>query len=94
MDLVSAGEAPFVASHASDRRATKRHYLYAWGFAYYLVFGPARLDPAKLDQLADREATSAKQLETLLQKPLDEIEKDWRKAMLEASTEKLRPAEE
>jgi hypothetical protein len=94
IDLLSAGEAPFVASHESDRRATKRHYLYAWGFAYYLIFGPARLDPTKLEQLADREATSAKQLEALLQKPLDEIEKNWRKAMLDASTEKLRPAEE
>lgn len=94
MDLLSAGEAPFVASHESDRRATKRHYLYAWGFAYYLVFGPARLDPVKLEQLAELDATPAKQLETLLQKPLDEIERDWRKAVLEASTEKLRPADE
>jgi hypothetical protein len=81
-DLLAAGEEPFVASHESDRRAAKRHYLYAWGFAYYLVFGPARLDATKLEQLADRSATSAKHLEAILGKPLDEIEQEWRKSML------------
>ena len=43
---ISAGEAPFVAAHESDRRAARQHYLYAWGLAFYLVFGPAQLDPA------------------------------------------------
>lgn len=92
-DLLSAGETPFVAAHESDRRAAKRHYLYAWGLAYYLVFGPARLDPAKLEQLADRGTTSAGQLETLLGKPLDEIERDWRKTILEPAANGFRTEE-
>lgn len=92
-DLLSADESLFVASHASDRRAAKRHYLYAWGIAYYLVFGPARLDPSKLERLADRDATSARQLESLLEKPLDEIERDWRKAILEPAKNSNRSQE-
>lgn len=94
VDLLSADDAPFVASHESDHRATKRHYLHAWGLAYYLIFGPARLDPAKLEQLADRDATSAQHLETLLGKPLDTIERDWRKAMLEMSAKAAPVADE
>lgn len=93
-DLVTAGEAPFVAAHESDRRAAKQHYLHAWGLAYYLVFGPARLDPAKLEQLADRSTTSAGRLEALLGKPLDEIERDWRRAILEPEANAGRPGGE
>jgi hypothetical protein len=93
-ELLSDSDAPFVASHESDHRSAKRHYLYAWGLAYYLIFGPARLDPAKVDQLADRGATSAEHLERLLGKPLDAIERDWRNTMLELSAHPLAAAEE
>ena len=78
----------------SDHRATRRHYLHAWGMAYYLIFGKARLDPAKLEGLASRDATSAKHLQKLLGKPLDEIERDWRKAMLESSPSEALELEE
>ncbi len=94
VDLLAADEAPFVASHESDHRAAKRHYLHAWGFAYYLIFGPARLDLDKIERLASRDATSAQHLEELLGKPLDQIERDWRKAMLEATPDATLTTEE
>jgi hypothetical protein len=83
--LITAGDSPFVASHTDAARASARHYLYSWGLTYYLIFGPTRLDLAKIDRLAAADGTAATRLEQLVGQPITRFDAQWRQAMLALS---------
>jgi hypothetical protein len=81
-ELVSAQERVFLSAHLDGRPTAARHYLYAWGLAYYLVFGPPALGNVGIDLLSEHDSDSGEKLEKILGMPLAEFEAVWRREML------------
>ena len=81
-ELLSAEERVFISAHLDGRPTGARHYLYAWGLAYYLVFGPPALDNAGIDRLSEQDIDPAVKLEKVVGMPLAEFEAVWRHEML------------
>jgi hypothetical protein len=82
-DLLVADGRQFVKTHGSA--GTDRHYLYAWGLAWYLTFEFDLLRGERLDQYIARQGSGAKieAFAQLIGQPLDQFEPRWRAAMLE-----------
>jgi hypothetical protein len=80
--LLTAQEREFLGFHGE--RSSQRHYLYAWGLAYYLAFEENLLATPRLEAYV---AESAERLdpiarfERLANQPLPQFEKRWREAM-------------
>ncbi len=77
--LLVAEERTFAGDHGG--RASERHYLYAWGLAYYLVTEKNLLGSSALDEFVSpqsAELSPTARLETLLRQPLDKFESQWR----------------
>jgi hypothetical protein len=81
-ELLAAQEGVFLSAHLDGRATAARHYLYAWGLAYYLVFGPPGLDTAGIDVLARHDSNPRERLEKVVRMPLAEFEAAWRREML------------
>jgi hypothetical protein len=81
-EVVSADAQVFLAAHLDGRSTAARHYLYAWGLAYYLVFGPGALDSAGIETLARQDMDPRESLEKIAGMPLAEFEAAWRREML------------
>jgi hypothetical protein len=82
-ELLSARESEFLVSHA--RGASRRHYLYSWGLAYYLAFHQNRLGSASLGKYlgpTEIATSSLTRFEQLVGMTLPEFEKRWRTDML------------
>jgi hypothetical protein len=83
-DLLAADPSQFLVPHDASGRTSARHYLYAWGLAYYLVFEQADFTHERLRDYAASEATRQDPVaafEKLVGRPLDEFEAQWRQAM-------------
>jgi hypothetical protein len=79
--LLAANDRDFLLSH--NNGASQRHYLYAWGLAYYLTIEEGMLQDGKLAlYLTAHDKASLQRLEELTGKPLAELEREWRRAML------------
>ncbi len=88
--MLAAEDAAFTARHAADD--TDKHYLYAWGVAYYLAFerdllgGEAlsRYVRSRQDSTADHAAASPAvgRFELLVDDDLEHFEQRWREYML------------
>lgn len=80
--LLTAQEREFLGPHGDT--SSQRHYLYAWGVAYYLAFQENLLATKRLDEYV---APAAEQLdpiarfERLANQPLPQFEERWRAAM-------------
>ena len=81
-ELLSAEERVFLSAHLDGRPTAARHYLYAWGLAYYLVFGPPALDNGGIDLLSEHDSNAGAKLEKLVGMPLAAFEAVWRREML------------
>ena len=67
---------------AGDGAAARRHYLYAWGLAYYLTFEHRLLGSPALDRYVAPDARAVppqQRFERLVGTPLEEFEPAWRK---------------
>ena len=79
--LLAANELDFLRAHNDG--SSQRHYLYAWGLAYYLTIEQGMLQDGKLAlYLTAEDESSVARLEELTGQPLAELERQWRKAML------------
>jgi hypothetical protein len=85
--LLAAGPANFllpVNASPSETVGAGRHYVYAWGLAYYLAFETRLLSGAALDryvQPESRKLTPVQRFEQLVGQPIEALEKQWREAM-------------
>jgi Skp family chaperone for outer membrane proteins len=80
-DLLTADDQDFLATHTNG--ASERHYLYAWGLAYYLTFRKGWLRSDQLESyLAKPKVPRIKRFEQLATMPLDQFEREWRQAIL------------
>lgn len=83
-ELIVSTERDFLATHTHS--TTGRHYAYAWGLAYYLMFEKQLLSPESLATLcAPTDKLKVERIEGLIGKPLREFELEWRAAMLSLS---------
>ncbi len=57
-DLLRADDNRFLVLHSDGAHASARHYLYAWGLAYYLTFRQPILESAALDHYVDHSAAA------------------------------------
>jgi hypothetical protein len=83
--VLTADQRQFLGPHAGD--APQRHYLYAWGLAFYLTFHENLLDSPRLDAYVSQDAQNLgpiARFEQLTGMPLPEFQTRWRAAMLEA----------
>ena len=81
-ELLTAQESEFLVSHA--RGASRRHYLYSWGLAYYLAFHQNLLGSTSLGRYlgpTDVVLSPLARFEQLVGMPLPEFEKRWSAAM-------------
>jgi hypothetical protein len=81
--VLTAREQQFLGPHAGG--APQRHYLYAWGLAWYLTFHENLLVSARLSEYVAgdaRQADAVARFEQLTGRPLAEFEQAWRTAML------------
>ncbi len=79
--LLRADAEAFAAGDTSQR-----HYVYAWGLAYYLTFQTQLLGATALDQFVEPAAENHSPLtrfEKLINMPLDKFEPIWREYVLE-----------
>jgi hypothetical protein len=81
-EIVDADPSLFLVSHSRDRRVSQRHYLYCWALTHYLIFGPERLSPSGVIEMADETKTPQKRLESLVGMPIEQFQRRWRDAML------------
>lgn len=80
--LLASDDQSFLTSHTSG--SSDRHYLYAWGLAYYLAIDQGLLYDNRLEWYLDGGGTrSIARLEELTKQPLAHFEADWRRAMLQ-----------
>jgi hypothetical protein len=82
--LLSAQERQFLGPHVGG--SPQRHYLHAWGVAWYLVFHDNLLASSQLTEYVargDGDADRISRFERLVGRPLAKFENDWRAAMLE-----------
>ena len=83
--LLTAQEREFLGPH-SDTSA-QRHYLYAWGLAYFLAFDENLLATPRLDEYVAQDAKRLDPIarfERLVNQPLPKFEARWREAMAAA----------
>ncbi len=83
-DLLTKQEEAYVLTHDSNF-ASKQHYLYSWGLAYYLTFKRDFLGGEALDDyIAASQSTTdpVVRFEKLIGSPLDEFQREWRNYML------------
>ena len=79
--LLKADDDSFLATHRTG--SSQRHYLYAWGLTYYLVFEQGLLRAGRLDSyLANSQRTRSDRFEQLVGMPLSQFEAQWRYFML------------
>ena len=73
-----------LAAH-DQRSGIERHYLYAWGLTYHLAFLHPKLKNQELEALVAPAAARSpiQRLEKLVNQPLADFEKQWRKDILE-----------
>ncbi len=86
--LLNSQDHAFVAAH-NDADASNRHYLYAWGLAYYLAFEHDLLGQGKLDGYVANEAQEippVPRFEKLVGEKLPKFEQTWHSYIL-----KLKP---
>ncbi|MBM4001730.1 MAG: gamma-glutamyltransferase [Planctomycetes bacterium] len=86
-ELLRANDQAFLASH--DLPDSHRHYLVAWGVAYYLVFQYDLISGGFLDSYVRRGTRSIEpvaRFERFVGMPLAEFEADWRSYILGLST--------
>lgn len=82
-EVLHAQEREFLGPHGNA--SSQRHYLYAWGLAYYLAFDEGLLGTSRLDEYV---ASSAEELdpivrfERLVGQTLSDFERQWRGAMV------------
>ena len=84
-DLLSSRNATFLLTH-DDAKVSGRHYLYAWGLAYYLTFHQNVLGSKALDRYVSRgegKLPPVERFEKLVGMPIAAFEHKWRAAMLE-----------
>jgi hypothetical protein len=79
-ELLRADGRQFVKTHGSE--STDRHYLYAWGLAWYLTFEFDLLHSERLEKYATSTERRIKRFEELTNQPLAKLEPAWREAML------------
>jgi hypothetical protein len=82
-ELLTARERQFLGPHAGG--SPQRHYLYAWGVAWYLTFHENLLASDRLTEyvaLRADEQDAIARFERLTARPLAEFEQVWRAAML------------
>jgi hypothetical protein len=82
--LLTGRERQFLGPHAGG--SPQRHYLYAWGVAWYLTFHENLLASDRLPEyvaLGADEQDAIARFERLTGRPLAEFEGKWRAAMLE-----------
>jgi hypothetical protein len=82
-DLLVADQASFLVPHDASGRTSERHYLYAWGLAYYLAFEHAGLSATQLREYAADKSEPLAAFERLVGTSLPDFEARWRKAMRE-----------
>ena len=84
-DLLLAEPAAYLIAHDATATTSKRHYLYAWGVAYFLTFEKSMLGSSALDEYVHAENPRGPRgrFEDLVQVPLAEFEAAWRRAMPE-----------
>lgn len=83
--LLTAQEREFLGPHGDS--SSQRHYLYAWGLAYYLAFDEGLLTTARLDDYVARDAKRQgpiARFERLVNQPLPQFERRWREQMVAA----------
>jgi hypothetical protein len=79
-DLLTAGQAAFLAGHAGDDRAVA--YLAAWGLALDLAVTRPVLSRERIRELtAAGEDDSLMRFETLVGMPVDRFDRQWRERM-------------
>ena len=78
--LFSSPADAFVSDHQDT---SSRHYLYAWGVAYYLAFYQNLLGTDALDRYVAEDADPATRFERLVQEPTADFERRWRATVLE-----------
>ncbi len=84
-DVLEADQSAFLVYHPGGSHASKQHYLYSWGLAYYLTFRQPMLETADLDLYVARQGepiSPIKRFERLVGMPLDKFEARWRADML------------
>jgi hypothetical protein len=81
-EVLHAQEREFLGPHGNA--SSQRHYLYAWGLAYYLAFDHGLLGTRRLDEYVASSAEEADPIlrfEKLVGQPLTEFERQWRSVM-------------
>jgi hypothetical protein len=79
-DLLRSGPKQFRVAHAADKQASDRHYLAAWGLAFYLTFDRKVLGTKALDEYVQALQRGTDPLDAfcdLTGTPLPQLEKDW-----------------
>lgn len=87
-DVLTADRRAFLVGHPDSAAASRQHYLYSWGLAYYLTFQRPVLLGDQLSQFVDRKAKELgpiKRFEQLVGMPLADFERQWRADMLRLS---------
>jgi hypothetical protein len=80
--LLTAQEREFLGPHGDT--SSQRHYLYAWGLAYFLAFDEALLASPRLDEFVAQDAQRRDPIarfERLVNQPLAQFEQRWRAAI-------------
>jgi hypothetical protein len=80
--LLTAQEREFLGPH--DDTSSQRHYLYAWGLAYFLAFDENLLATPRMDEYVAQDAKRLDPIarfERLVNQPLPKFEARWREAM-------------
>jgi hypothetical protein len=83
-DLLSAEDELFLVSHAG-KYVSRRHYLYAWGLAWWLTYRERSLGSEAMDRyvaLGAEGETPLVRFEQLVGRKIDEFEREWRTGML------------
>lgn len=83
-ELLTAAQPEFLALH-DPNQTTRRIYAYSWGIAYYLTFERELLSTPGIDRYVSPDAAAlhpVERFEQLVEQPLAEFERDWRRAML------------
>ena len=80
--LLTAQEREFLGPHGDT--SSQRHYLYAWGLAYFLAFDENLLATPRMDDYVAQDAKRLEPIarfERLVNQPLPKFEQRWREAM-------------
>jgi hypothetical protein len=84
-DLLTADGSAFLVAHATNVRASQRHYLYSWGLAHYLAVREPILERSRLERYVARQSAEMNPIarfEQLIGMPLAAFEQKWREELL------------